>query len=65
MKCPHCGKTVSVKGHAGGLKDFRHLTREQQRASIANTARNLKRMREIYHGQSRRTQPQTTGGNRA
>jgi len=46
MKCPHCGK--SIKGHDGGTKDFRDLTPEQQRASIAKTARDLKEMREIY-----------------
>ena len=46
MKCPHCGK--SVKGHAGGTKDFRALTRQQQRAAIAKTGRDLKGMREIY-----------------
>lgn len=46
MKSPLCGK--SIKGHAGGTKDFRVLTRQQQRAAIAKTARDLKAMREIY-----------------
>ena len=48
MKYPHLGE--SIKGHAGGTKDFRALTRQQQRATIAKTARDLKAMREIYQG---------------
>lgn len=50
MKCPHCGR--SIKGHAGGTKDFRALTRQQQRAAIAKTVRDLKAMREIYRAAS-------------
>ena len=45
-KCPHCGK--SVKGHDDGKKNFRELSREQQRATIANATKNLKEMRAIY-----------------
>ena len=53
IKCPACGEqvTVTVKGHASGTKTFRELSRAQQRASIAKTARDLKAMREIYTGQ--------------
>lgn len=47
MKCPKCGS--SVKGHFGGVKNFRELSRAQQRASIAKTARDLKAMQRIYH----------------
>jgi hypothetical protein len=49
MKCPGCGK--SIKGHALGKKGFRELTKAQQRAAIAKTARDLKEMREIYRGE--------------
>lgn len=51
-KCPKCGEqiTITVKGHASGTKTFRELTRVQQRAAIAKTARDLQAMREIYAG---------------
>jgi len=44
--CPHCGK--SVKGHDDGTKTFRELSRDQQRAAIANATKNLNAMKEIY-----------------
>ena len=44
--CPHCGK--SVKGHDDGTKTFRELSREQQRAAIANATKNLAAMKQIY-----------------
>ena len=47
MKCPNCKQ--SIKGHADGKKDFRELTRSQQRATIANATRLLKAYREIYN----------------
>ena len=47
MKCPKCAQ--SIKGHANGEKDFRQLTRPQQRAAIANAARLLKAYRAIYN----------------
>ena len=46
MKCPHCNK--SIKGHANGTKDFRELSPEQMKASIAKQARDLKECRTIY-----------------
>jgi hypothetical protein len=52
--CPHCGK--SLKGHLGGTKSFRQLSRPQQKATIANTAKNLKAMQRIYR-EGASTQP--------
>jgi len=52
MKCPHCDK--NIKGHDSGRQTFRELTRPQQRASIAKTARDLQAMRRIYRESQRR-----------
>lgn len=51
-KCPACANEISltVRGHERGRKNFRQLTRLQQRAAIAKTTRDLKEMREIYRG---------------
>lgn len=56
MKCPHCGK--SVKGHAQGTKNFRELSRQQQRSAIAKTTRDLKEMRAIYQATAPEQAPQ-------
>jgi len=41
-----------VKGHADGTKDFRELSRAQQKAAIAKTARDLNAMREIFQAEA-------------
>jgi hypothetical protein len=54
MQCPACGQ--NIKGHFHGLKNFRDLSRAQQRASIAKSTRDLKAMRAIY-GPLRKRKP--------
>jgi len=41
-------KKAILRGHVRGTKTFRQLSRAQQRASIAKTARDLKDMQRIY-----------------
>lgn len=50
MNCPRCGK--NLKGHAGGMKAFRELSRLQQKAAIAGWASILKKMKGVYRSEA-------------
>jgi len=45
MNCPHCGKSIHVKGHE---KAFWELTKTQKSAAIVKAARDLESMRLVY-----------------